>query len=602
MEFLKKIREILEEIKLFSSKYIVLTIVLKIFTYSNVYFLLYMNRIAINAVSEAIISEDAELFRILQLAQKLAVCVLFEIISSTLLKYLQLIIRKIKAKYDDQEYISLRENAANTAILYYDDPSYYNKIKQASKYASVSFDIYNSLLEAVFTTITLVISFIITFKFNIVVACFTLLASVPNIIINKKLRVRQIDIEKELMRKQRCVDYLGGLFFNKNVEMEMQVYGYFSLFLERIRKMQEELRRIREEFANQSIGIETRTYVLGRAAFFFQELYLILSIIRYKLGLGDFSYIIGIVNNLTNSVVQIGSLINGIGVDLKKYEEFKQISELNPTSICGIKKISDTDTEKIKLEFVNVSFKYPNTAIYALKNISFSMESGESVAIIGENGAGKTTIIKLILRFYEPTEGKIFINGINIQEYDISSYRKLFSVMFQEMLLYLLPIRDNIIISDIDNTEKDDAQIQDILNKLGFSEYGGESFDINRNYGREFEKDGYIFSRGQQQRLYAARMLYRKGGIYILDEPAASMDVVSERMFIDIMEEQVKNKAILYITHRYNNMEKMKKIIVLEGGKVAEVGTHNELLNRNGIYKKLYWVQKMQTKTSPSVF
>ena len=240
--------------------------------------------------------------------------------------------------------------------------------------------------------------------------------------------------------------------------------------------------------------------------------------------------------------------------------------------------------------FNHVSFKYPNAENYTLKDINFEYRFNSKFALVGQNGSGKTTLIKLLLRFYDPTEGEILLNGINIKRYDLVQYRRIFSAMFHEILIYHLTIAENITISDIHNYNQE--RIFKVLDSLHLTP--DLEIDLNREYGREFSENGYVFSAGQQQRLYAARTLYKDSDVYVLDEPAASMDAISESKFFHALNSFTVGKGLIYITHRYGILDKMDKILVLDKGILIESGTHEELIRQKGLYYKMFELQQKE--------
>jgi ABC-type bacteriocin/lantibiotic exporter with double-glycine peptidase domain len=252
----------------------------------------------------------------------------------------------------------------------------------------------------------------------------------------------------------------------------------------------------------------------------------------------------------------------------------------------------------MEFEFRHVYFKYPNSTQYVIKDLSLKLNMGEKIALVGQNGSGKSTLIKLLLRYYDPTEGEILLNGVNIKLYQLDQYRKLFSSMFQDPLMYMLTIRENITLSNVANDGREnDSRFEQLLTDLHINEIDGSHLQMNKFYGKQFFSDGYILSKGQQQKIFAARTLYRDARVYILDEPAVSMDALSEQDFLCSLEKYTNSKAVIYITHRYHNLRKMDRIIVLDSGMVIEEGTHESLINIQGLYSEMYGLQKMDEMT-----
>ena len=245
------------------------------------------------------------------------------------------------------------------------------------------------------------------------------------------------------------------------------------------------------------------------------------------------------------------------------------------------------DKENIKtLEFKNVSFSYPNSNTQCLKNISFKINNGEYLSIVGENGAGKSTIIKLILRLYDPSEGEILLNGINIKKYDIKSYRKVFSTIFQEYCIYNFTVNESI---TFDNNNPDISSILSIVDlKEKIDSY---PLKDKSEFSKFFDNNGILFSYGEQQRLGIARAMYKDASIIILDEPSASLDAVMEEKISNLIMNELNATIRIVISHKLSLTKNANKIIVIENGCLIEQGTHNELMSKDGKYAYLFNLQ-----------
>lgn len=249
---------------------------------------------------------------------------------------------------------------------------------------------------------------------------------------------------------------------------------------------------------------------------------------------------------------------------------------------------------KYELEFKNVSFKYPGSDIYALKNLSFKFKIGEKLAIVGQNGSGKTTFIKLLCRLYDPTEGEILLNGINIQKYNYDDYMNIFSVVFQDFELLPLTLGENVATSD----EYDRERVLKCLDDAGFTERLKNLPDgLDTYISKKFDKNGVNVSGGESQKIAIARALYRNSPFVILDEPTAALDPIAESEIYSKFNTLVKDKSAIYISHRLSSCRFCEKIAVFDHGTVVQTGSHDELLlDENGKYSQLWNAQAQYYK------
>ena len=239
--------------------------------------------------------------------------------------------------------------------------------------------------------------------------------------------------------------------------------------------------------------------------------------------------------------------------------------------------------EMQEISLKNVSFFYPDGTL-GLSGIDLNIRKGDKIAIVGSNGSGKSTLIKLLLRFYDPTSGAIFQDNTNIKDFDVSAYRSQFGTVFQDFNMYATTIRNNICMGGEVNEER----IREALNKAGLS---SDISDFDVQLTREFDEDGILFSGGLLQRLALARVFYESKDIIIMDEPTAALDVFFERKFYDIIFENLKEKTIIFVSHRLSSITSCDKIIYMERGRILEEGTHDCLMKLNGGYYKLFNAQ-----------
>lgn len=245
-----------------------------------------------------------------------------------------------------------------------------------------------------------------------------------------------------------------------------------------------------------------------------------------------------------------------------------------------------------KIEFEDVSFSYPDTTVSVLSHVSFSVEKGEKLALVGVNGSGKSTLVKLLLRFYEPDSGRIYINGRQLSEYRLASLRRMFSVYFQEQPNYCFPLRDNIAIADEEHYQEDgDNGIGNILKEFAEDIWKKSDGNLNTFIMRFLSETGIELSGGQHQKLALARALYRRSPVIVLDEPSSNLDPEAEHMLFRKLEKYMKDKIVIFTSHRLSNVSLADTIMVLEHGKVLEIGTQSQLLQAGGRYAELFGYQ-----------
>lgn len=242
-----------------------------------------------------------------------------------------------------------------------------------------------------------------------------------------------------------------------------------------------------------------------------------------------------------------------------------------------------------KIEFKNVSFKYPESGNWALKNVSFVIDPSQSVAFVGHNGAGKSTIIKLICRFYDVNEGEILINGINIKKLKLANWYKFIGTLFQEFVQYHFSVAENITMGS--PNKKSHAAMIEAAKKAGAHEFISKLPNkYEQILGKEFE-DGTELSGGQWQKLAIARAFYEQPPILILDEPTSAIDAEAEYEIFNNLEKQYKNKSLILVSHRFSTVRNAQKIFVIENGEITEQGSHKELMAKKGQYAKLFNIQ-----------
>lgn len=288
---------------------------------------------------------------------------------------------------------------------------------------------------------------------------------------------------------------------------------------------------------------------------------------------------------IINGVMQIANTLGKLAEILPLARVYFEIIEKKETKKYGTREFDD---DKFEIEFKNVSFKYPASDTYALKNVNLKIENGEHLAVVGRNGSGKTTFIKLMCRLYDVTDGEILINGVNIKEYSKESITKLYSVVFQDFKIFSIPLKDNICA----NEKYDGNRLYACLDNSNIADRVEHLPDRENTYlYKDIDKNGVEISGGEAQKLALARALYKDSPVVILDEPTAALDPVAENEIYSRFNSFVQGKTAIYISHRLSSCVFCTRIAVFDKAHLVETGTHQELLNAGGKYSELWNAQ-----------
>lgn len=484
--------------------------------------------------------------------------------------------------------IQIAEKTSTLEMSYFDSPSYYNELTNARRDTySIQSLIWN-IIQGVSTTVTLLVSFVMILNFNWIFAFVMVVTVIPSFIVERKYTEKVFNWQKNNVPEERKMQYLLSILTGRGFSKEIRLYNIGQDIINKYKDIWARwFSGKRKLISKKTIYICLLT-AIPEICFICMVLFIGISIIKGKLTIGDYYLYTGMVGQLMGGLFSFVILFSKVFDNNLRVSRFKNFLKWdNEVKACGSKGINSIN----EIEFRNVSFKYPGTTNNILDKVSFKIYDKEKVALVGVNGAGKSTIVKLLLRFYEPTEGSILINGFNIKEFNLDSYRKCFSILFQDYANYAFSIRENISMSD-QNNKADDTKIKEASIRSGADKIVEKYGDgIDTYLSREFEENGEELSGGEWQKIALARTFFRDSDMVILDEPSSSLDPESEHHIFETFAELCKGKGAIFISHRLANVTMADRIIVLDGGELIENGKHSELIKQNGKYAYLFSLQ-----------
>ena len=317
--------------------------------------------------------------------------------------------------------------------------------------------------------------------------------------------------------------------------------------------------------------------------------WLIFSLAKGNITLGNFSLYVATTEGFFQHINTLLTNVRNLLARSREVDDFRSFVDFdrNEKKSAGI---PVPEAKNYEFRFENVSFRYPKAENFALKQLNLTLNAGERLAVVGLNGAGKTTFIKLLLRLYEPTEGTIYLNGVDVNTYNRDDYYRVFSPVFQDVNLFAFPLAENVSMKPPVETSKKAAE--QCLQAAGFAERLQElSAGVNTEVLKVIHDDGVDFSGGEKQKLALARALYKNAPVVILDEPTAALDALAENKLYQDFDKLIGGKTAVYISHRLSSTQFCDKVAMFAGGELVEYGTHESLLKIDGAYAKMFRVQ-----------
>lgn len=481
------------------------------------------------------------------------------------------------------------DKAIRLDVSCYEDPEFYDKYQRATQI--LAWGMFDSVCSNAGSICAGIISLILVIgtvtSINPIYLLFLLPVSlVFGVELYKSKLVYKRD--KSMTTNDRIKAYVQRTVFLKDYSKDMRTSNIFLVLMDRFTAAIESNVKILRSYGVKlflysmvsslfSDFIPTiGTYALAGYQFVFTQ----------QMTVSSFSVVLSSVNAVQQAAMHVAQSFEGLSRAAFYFQNLRDFFDYEPKITSGKLKCGEFES----LEFRNVSFRYPSANKDSISDLSFKINKGETVALVGVNGAGKSTIVKLLLRFYDATEGEILYNGISIKDYDLESLRTSYGAVFQDYRNFAVSVFENVLCHECTEEEKllaENALRQSgIWDKISSLPKGGDTV-----LTREFENDGVGLSGGENQKVSTARLFAKDFQFAVLDEPSSALDPIAEYNMYQSLIEVTKGKTVLYISHRLSSAVLSDKIIVIGGGRLLETGSHAELMAKGGEYCRMFTLQ-----------
>jgi len=486
--------------------------------------------------------------------------------------------------------IRLMKHAAKLDLMSYEDPVFYDKLERARVQSTdrvQMIQVAGRLIQELITTVTLAAAI---FLFSKLLLLALVVCIVPVFLGETHFAFMNYSLSFQQTPDRRELEYLRVLGGAKESAKELKLFGLAPFLVGRYSDLSDVL-------YHQTLGLSKRRLIfgsllslIGLAGYYGSYTYVIYATVIGMLTVGRMVYLSGAIAGASGNLQSLFTTFSGITNQALFMTDLLEFFSVKPKIMSKDSALAAPKPIRTGFEFKNVSFKYPGNSRMVLKNVSFKLGPSESIAIVGENGQGKTTIVKLLTRLYDPTEGQILLDGKDLREYNLESLWKEIGVIFQDFMRYEMTAAENIAvgrIEDLDNqflirAAANKSLAEQAIRRLpnGFDQVLGSRFE-----------GGVDLSGGEWQKIALARAYLRDAQLLILDEPTAALDARAESEIFQRFAELTKGKMSLLISHRFSTVRMADRVLVLANGEIAEEGRHEQLLKDGGQYAEMFELQ-----------
>jgi ATP-binding cassette, subfamily B, bacterial len=512
------------------------------------------------------------------------------VLGSTLARLMDYFDALLADKYTRYVSIEVMRHASQLDLIAYEDPVFYDRLERARVQATDRLGMIQSigrLVQQVITTVSLSVSI---FLFSPWLLLLLVAGVIPAFLgeshfafLGYAKNFRQTPIRRQL-------DYLRVLGGSREAAKELKLFGLQKFLLDRFTGLSDQIYDENVALAKRRLFAGAALSLIGTGGYYAAYVLVVWRTVTGAITIGSLTFLSGAILQASSNIQQIFSTLSGIADQALFLTDLLAFFAMAPTIRSKPNALPAPRPIRQGFEFRNVSFHYPGSSRMVLENLNLFLRPAERVALIGENGQGKTTIVKLMTRLYDPVEGQVLLDGIDLREYDLDDLYREIGVIFQDFMRYEMTARENIAVGRIEAAA--DAQLlQTAAEKSMAAEVIGRLPGVyDQMLGRRFD-GGVDLSGGEWQKVALARAYLRDAQVLILDEPTAALDARSEYEVFRRFAELTTGKMALFISHRFSTVRMADRIIVLDDGKVVEDGSHDDLIRLGGRYSEMFELQ-----------
>lgn len=486
--------------------------------------------------------------------------------------------------------VRIIRHAATLDLYQFEDATFYDKLERARTQTAGRTALMSMVLSQAQDLITVAFLAAGLVAFNPWLLLILVVAVVPSFVGETKFNQESYSLTRSWTPERRELDYLRYIGASNETAKEIKIFGLEGFIAERFKRISDKY-----YVANRHLAVRRAAWgaffsALGTASYYAAYVFVVGQTVLGYLTIGMLTFLAGAFSRMQGLLQGIVSRFSRIAEMALYLQDLFDFLELKPLSHAhtGTRKVPRPI--QVGFRFENVGFKYPDSEAWALRNLTFDLPPGQKLALVGENGAGKTTVVKLLANLYEPTEGRILLDGTDLREYDPDDLRSEIGIIFQDYVRFMFTAAENIAIGNIPERQNR-PRIEDAAEKSladAVVEHLPNKYD--QMLGKRFT-GGVDLSGGQWQKVALARAYMREAQLVILDEPTAALDARAEHEVFLRFAELMKGKAAVLISHRFSTVRMADRILFLENGQLLELGSHEELLAKGGKYAELFRLQ-----------